>query len=122
MANRVQPNDVKDIMTTSQTDTQIDNWIDIANAIVNRYAAQCSTVTAAQLVKIEQLMAAHLIASTVERDKSVTQRSFGDSSETYAFTTGEGLKMSPYGIQILMLDPCGIIGNMTKPKALGRVL
>lgn len=124
MAQRVQVNDVKDILDTGLSDTKIQNWIDIATLLIDQYASTCTTISAAILEKMEALLTAHLIASTAERDRhSVTSRRFGNSAATYGSAmTSEGLNGSPYGQQLKMLDSCGGLISLGKNRARSRLL
>lgn len=113
----VDADDVRSIITTALTDTQIDSWIEIASNIITRYSAQCTRASEATLTLMEKLLTAHLIVSIVDRSKAVSSRSFGDSSETYMAMSGEGIKATPYGQQLIMLDPCGILVDFDKRRA-----
>lgn len=115
--SRVTPAEVKEILETDLTDPQIQSWIDIASKVIDRYAAQCALADSDTLAMLEKLLTAHYISAVVERDKSLTARSFGDSSESYMAVSGEGLKASPYGQQMLALDPCGILIDFGKRRA-----
>lgn len=122
MAIRVDADAVRGVITTSLTDAQIDNWIAIASNVIDRYSLICTAAPDATLVLLEKLLTAHYISATVDRSKSVTQKSFGDSSESYMSASGEGLKATPYGQQLLMLDPCGLLMDFTKKRAFSRLL
>lgn len=119
---RVSVADVREILTTNLTDPQIQSWIDIASPVIDRYAAICTIASDSILFNLELLLTAHFITATVDRSKTVTSRSFGDSSESYMANGGEGLMATPYGQQLTMLDPCGVIGDLTKPRAYSKLL
>jgi hypothetical protein len=119
---RVSVADVRAVLETSLTDAQVTTWIDIASNVIDRYATICTSASDATLAILEKLLTAHYIVATVDRSKTVTSRSFGDSSESYMSAGGEGLKASPYGQQLLMADPCGRLQDFTKPSAYSRLL
>lgn len=120
--SRTTPTEVKEILATGLSDAQVQSWIDIASNVIDRYAAQCSSASAATLEVLEQLLTAHYITATVERTKALTSRSFGDSQESYMSVGGEGLKATPYGQQLLMVDPCGLLVDFTKQRAMSKLL
>ena len=119
---RVSVADVRGILTTNLTDPQIQAWIDIASSVIDRYATICTTAGDSVLFNLELLLTAHYITAIADRSKTVTSRSFGDSSESYMASGGEGLKASPYGQQLVMLDPCGVMEDLTKPRAYSKLL
>ena len=119
---RVGVADVRAVLETSLTDAQITTWIDIASTLIDRYAAVCLSAGDTTLAILEKLLTAHFITSTVDRSKSVTSRSFGDSSESYMSVAGEGFKATTYGQQMLMLDHCGVLVDLTKPRAYSKLL
>src|SRR6056297_3534780 len=120
--SRTVPADVQQILTTSLTEPQIQSWIDIASNVIDRYAVQCTSAGDTTLALLEKLLTAHYITATVERTKALTSRSFGDSQESYMAVGGEGLKATPYGQQLLMVDPCGLLIDFTKQRAMSKLL
>jgi len=114
---RATVSDVREILSTALTDPEVAAWIDIASAVIDSYSLQCKKAGTSLLLIMEKLLAAHYISATVDRSGSVTQRSIGDASETYMSMSGEGIKATTYGQQLLMLDPCGVLVDMGKRRA-----
>jgi hypothetical protein len=77
----------------------------------------------ARYTSIVKWVAAHLIASRGGAEGTLTQRTLGDASETYAkAVVGSFLKGSPYGQQALALDTNGCLVNLGKQRATFKVL
>lgn len=116
---------VRAVINTPLSDEQIIAWIGVASSIVNQYATRCSLAGCDLITTIETLMTAHLIAMMGVSGAGggfLQSRTIGTSSETYRAYTGAGLNGSPYGFQLQMLDPCGVIGTIGQPVAKGCVL
>jgi hypothetical protein len=111
---------VRDIITTTLTDPQIEAIIADAALLVEDCASGWSDARYTSIVK---WVAAHMIASRGGSEGMLTQRTLGDASETYAkATAGEMLKGSSYGQQALMLDTNGCLINLGKRRASFKVL
>jgi len=107
--------EVREIITTSLTDPQVQIYIDIANLLVTENVT-CG-LSAATLEEIERQLAAHLISLIPDSGANampVTKETLGDASVTYANIWGKGLESTSYGKTALMLDSCGGLANMSK--------
>ena len=102
---RVIDAEVKQIIDTS-IDT--DPFIQAANLIVtNRLGSAGLDDTL--LKEIERWFAAHLVAIREPQVKSVKA---GDSQDTYFVgKEGKGLEATPYGQQVKVLDPTGLMAT-----------
>jgi len=107
---RTTPVEVKEIIDTSLTDSQITAYIGIANTIVTNNVT-CG-LAASALEEIERWLTAHLISITQERQ--VKKEKLGEAELTYAGEYGTGLKSTSYGQTVLMLDTCGGLANLGK--------
>jgi hypothetical protein len=67
------------------------------------------------LADLEVWLSAHMIASTILRMTS--EEALGDASVKYAGKWGEGLKSTPYGQMVLILDTTGLLAAAEKRKA-----
>jgi len=109
MALRVIPSEVKEIITTELTD--LDAFIAAANTIVedNLVGKGLST---ARLKEIERWLAAHFTAMK-EDSARVVEEEVRESRNRYGENTrgvlGEGLKLTRYGQQAMVLDTTGAL-------------
>ena len=113
MATRTTPAEVKEIYPTSMTDAAVQIYINVANIIVT--ANITCGLSAAILEEIERWLAAHLIASTQER-QTKSER-LAEAEVVFTGEYGPGLKSTTYGQTAMMLDTCGGLASMGK-KAL----
>ena len=119
MANRVIAEDVIKILDTNLADTNVENYITVANLMVdpNLIGKGLSDVV---LTEIEKWVSAHLIKSTKERQPQEIE--IGDAREKYGSfgkygSIGEGLATTSYGQIATLLDTSGTLENMSKEKA-----
>lgn len=107
MPQRVTDLDVKAIMDTEVNTTP---FIVAASLQVDHYAPLAGWSTA--LAKeIERWWAAHNVCA---RDPRFAQIKTEGDAFTYAMgKLGEGLKSTPYGQQVLAMDPSGILAQAT---------
>jgi len=99
--SRAKISDVKNVLpeSSSLTDPQILQSIDAATCMVDQIATGCAAhLSDACLAQIETYLAAHY-AAAVENTLSMASQKDGccDSSVTYGFKFGEGIKGTPYG-------------------------
>lgn len=93
----------------------------IAEGCISSYSDERQTA-------IIKWVACHLIASTNGASGtgsgSVTSSKLGDASESYAKSalTGEGLKATHYGQQVLLLDTNGCLARKGRPPATVQVI
>jgi hypothetical protein len=113
---RTTATEVKQVITTTLTDTQIDIWIDIANKIVT--ATVTCGLGAATLEEIERQLTAHYIAllpGSGSGAMPVKKEKVGEAEVTYADVfSGKGLETTIYGKAALALDTCGGLANASK--------
>ena len=83
--------------STQLTDPQIQAAIDTAHCMIVELEL-CCTYTSERLTKIETYLAAHFAAGT-ENSLTITSENDGcsDSSVSYGFKFGEGIKGTPFG-------------------------
>lgn len=110
---RVKPGDVRKIIDTNRIDEQLQPLIDTASILVDKLLANAG-YGEDLLTTIELWLSAHFIAV---RDPRPTSKSIGDKSSAYHGQTGiEGLKQTPYGTQVMMLDYRGILSSAAAAK------
>lgn len=106
---RTTPEEVKDITTLEVDVSRIAPFITLANLMVTEDLATVG-YTDERLGLIETWLSAHLVKSTISRDKE--SQSLGDGSTvTFQGETGLDLDSTPYGQQVKMLDPSGILAK-----------
>jgi len=115
MSNRTTALEVKQILDTTLSDNTVKVFITTASTIVSDTLGSDTTLSAAQLKEIEKWLAAHLIASTRERQGS--REKVGDADVTYQGKTGMGLNATMYGQQCLMLDSTGKLAQKLGKKS-----
>lgn len=103
---------------TQLTDAQIQAAIDAATCVVDQAAASCAShLTDECLRQVEIYLSAHF-ASVTENTLSTSTEKDGcaDSSVTYGFVFGEGVKGTPFGQMANTLSG-GCIAELDKPRA-----
>jgi len=118
MANRVTGDEVKEIIGTSLTASEIAPMITAANILVT---ARCASAgySIAELKEIERWLAAHFVTAR-DRSTSLSSKTIGEASETYSqsqASSSYALGSSPYGQQALLLDYLGCLTTLGKQKA-----
>lgn len=98
---RVKVADVREVLPafTTLQDPQIKSAIDAATCSVDQIAAGCASDLNDQCLKqVEKYLSAHYAAAT-ENTLTLSSESDGcsDSSATYGFKFGEGIKGTPFG-------------------------
>lgn len=113
---RTTEEEVLEIMSTNLTAAQIIPFLSTANAIVTaRLASATPALSDTILAEIEKQLAAHL-ASVKSRTPFISE-SIGDASGTFGYKGGEGLKATPYGEMVLLLDTTGALLEAGKTYA-----
>ena len=107
---------VKEIISTTLTDAQINAFLNMAYALsipIQGELGDCGgTTTTCAIIK---LLAAHLIST---RDRRVKSKSVGGEwSVTYMGESGLGLDATMYGQQAKVLDCSGILATAGMKKA-----
>jgi len=109
----VTPTEVKAILTTTLSDSDIQAFIDGATAVVDQ--SSVSTTLATTLVKeITRWLAAHMIAST--REQQLSSAGAGSAKAVFQGVTGMGLDSTMYGQHVKVLDSTGILASLGKTK------
>jgi len=116
MAVRVTAEDVTDIMTNVTAEaTVIEIFITMANQVVNRVFSGDTTMGATSLKEIERFLAAHYLASTLERMGDNVK--IGEAQIKYTGQYGQNLSSTPYGQAVLTMDTTGKMANIGKRVA-----
>jgi hypothetical protein len=110
MAYRVTSAEVLEIMDT--TLTEVTAFITVANLIVTDKLG-AKGLSDDLMKEIERWLSAHF--ATI-KDPSSTEDKIGSSTQKKLslFLSGEGLKGTKYGQQVLLLDPTGTLVNIGK--------
>lgn len=98
---------VKQILTTSLTDTVVEAYIDDASAMVDEVFEDDTDIGSTLLTAIEKWLTAHMIASTQERFGK--EEGAGGAYIKYTGVYGEGLRSTPYGQMVMNLDTTGLM-------------
>lgn len=114
MANRVEPNEVRDIITTSRTDLQ--PFIMAANLLITDILGS-SDLSTAQLKEIERWLAAHFVSISDGGSGEVIEKEVGETRIKYAVVMGKNLGNTRYGQQALFLDTTGLLSKVGKSRA-----
>lgn len=113
MAARVTATEVKEIMTGCTTsDTIVEVYIGAATLLIDSRFASDTVLSDDQLKELERWLTAHMIASVDFRTTS--EEKVGEASVKYTGKWGEGLKSTPYGQMVLLLDVTGKIAKAGK--------
>jgi hypothetical protein len=117
MANRTTAAEVDQIMDleSSVTDTTIERYITMANALVDELLGTDTSLSSTLKQEIECNLAAHFIASTIARMGAVER--LGEARVDYTGKWGEGLKSTPYGQNVLLLDTTGKMAEGSQGRA-----
>ncbi len=113
MSARVTDAEVREIIDIDVSITNITPFITIANLLVTDKLSD-SGLSVEMLKEIERWLSAHFVAI---RDPRVKSESIGGISTSYRGTTGEGLKSTLYGQQVIMFDTTGTLANFGMKKA-----
>lgn len=118
MASRVTPEEVKEIVATSLTDSVIQVWIDGANSIVNANA-DCIGGDEALLTQVELYLSAHFVAMLDPKLRGfITKRKLEVFETTYSnpVTLKNIIDNTPYGTTANMLSN-GCLANASDKSA-----
>jgi hypothetical protein len=105
---KISVDDVKAIIETDLTDTDIQAYVDDAYDVITSIFSNDKPV-------LQRWLAAHLIATS--RERQIDKGAAGPASATYAGQTGMGLASTTYGQQALALDPTGKLAARLGRKA-----
>ena len=112
---RVTSAEVKELISTTETITA---HINAANVLVTEKLGGNATMTADHLKEIERWLAAHFVASSIERQAG--KEKIGATAVEYAgFNTSglQGLGLTTYGQQDIMLDTTGTLSQLGKRRS-----
>ena len=116
MANRIGPDELKEIIETELDDSVLEAFIGAANITVTEHLGDSTILSDAQKREVERWLAAHFLACTRERQAS--REGADKASITYQGETGMGLDSTHYGQIVKTLDATGILaGVVGKRKA-----
>ncbi len=113
MSIRVTAQEVQHLVTdVGIDDLDLKLFIEMANLIVEEDLVPATpTLSAARLTKIELMLAAHYVVVSDEKG-SLTSQTTGEATESYHRKTFEGLKMTRWGQQAIVLDITGTLADM----------
>lgn len=124
---RVSILEVKQIVTTSLSDTVVASLIEVASEVITIKLGSIAIMTSILLKEIERQLAAHLIsvrdASTTNQGGTITYEKVGETERRYAndlLLRNQGpitLSSTSYGQQAIILDISGTLANLGKRKA-----
>lgn len=107
-----------------KTNFDVDAFIATATLMVDETLVG-QGLSDARLIQIELWLAAHFVAVAEERGALLGSNK-GESEEEYGVKVGEGLNMTRFGQQALMLDTTGLLAeqgtNTSVKKAQYRVV
>lgn len=109
---RTSVTEVKKIIPTDMSDTDIQAYMDTATALVDAYLS--GSLPDALLVEIEKWITAHLMSTT--RLRQLKSGKAGPASATYFGEDGKGLGSSTYGQQAILLDSTGTLARQSEGR------
>lgn len=115
-AARVNAEQVRDIISTTLSESQINAFINTAHQVVEQ-RLNGKQIPEALLAEIELWLAAHFLSMRDPRKKQVK---VDDMAVTYQGETGVGLEATSYGQQAVALDPTGTLATARFKRAILR--
>lgn len=100
---------------TTLSDEYVSSILVTADLVLTKVFEYDNTLSTGLLAELQKYYAAHLIASTTAR--MATEEKVGDASISYAGKFSDGLKSTPYGQLLLLIDPTGLIARGGKISA-----
>ena len=119
MTNRATANEVLAIVATDKTD--IEPYIEAANQLVTELLSS-SGFSDDRLKEIERWLAAHFLSVSDTGGGAITEHETGDTRVRYQSVSGENLRNTSYGSQVLLLDTSGAFARLGMVKASFRVI
>ncbi|MCP4475387.1 MAG: hypothetical protein GY821_12645 [Gammaproteobacteria bacterium] len=111
---RITAEELKRLINTTE---DVGIQIDTANVLVTEKLGSDTTMSDNHLRLIELWLAAHFVATSVER-QGIKEKVGATEIEFSGFgATGLGLDQTSYGQQVKVLDTTGILANLGKRKA-----
>lgn len=111
---RVTATEVKEIISTSLSDSIVETFIDAANTVVSEIIGSDTTLSTTQKKEIERWLSAHLLACA--REQQPQSEKDGDASITYQGKTGMGLDSTYYGQTVKIIDTTGKLARSIGKK------
>jgi len=111
---RVTEEELRGVIKTSLTDDDIKRFIATANVVVDELLLG-EAYSANLLKQIELWLAAHFLAVRDPRTSSDTIPG-GPTLQYHGQTGIEGLKQTPYGTQVMILDHHGVLARAAQSK------
>lgn len=111
MPNRVTAAEVKVLILTSLSDTDVDQFIGTANVLVTEELAD-KGLSGARLKEIERYLSAHFVTMREESGGIIKTRT-GESWDDHGIKVGIGLLETRYGQQAVALDATGTLRRMS---------
>lgn len=122
MATRVTAPELKEIFETDLSDPQLRTFIGAANLVVNDRLSGRG-IASATLKEIERFVAAHMASVS---DPRVTKETIDTASATFEARvrsdSRQGLEMTFYGQQAMLLDPTGQLAQAGKRVASAKAM
>jgi len=115
---RISAEEAREIINTTLTSGRIETYILGAAEFIEN-ALSGKGLTEDHLKEIQRWMAAHLIATTSERQ--LQKAGAGPASATYFGVPGKGLEGSTYGQTVLNLDFTGTLAEMNENYKVARL-
>ena len=109
MACRVTPTEVIAIMDTELEASDVQPFVDMANALVNEHLVG-EGVSESLLGQIEKQLGAHYTAAF--KDRMPESQKLGDASIKFIGKFDMGLDLTPYGQMAKSMDPTGILADL----------
>lgn len=114
---QVTHDELKAIIDTDADDNSLDAAI--ATAIVTASSLE-DKLTKVRLFEVIRWLSAHFLAMKEERG-ALRQSETGSSEERYGGTMTQGLNLTRYGQQAILIDTTGILAAMALPKPKARL-
>lgn len=110
---RATVDEVKDIISTTLTDGQINAFINTSHQVVSQ-RLNGKGISEDTLKEIEVWLSAHYVCMRDPRKKQVK---VDDVAVTYQGETGTGFQSTSYGQQAIALDPTGTLASASLKRA-----
>lgn len=118
MAHRVISSEVKLIIDTDLTDSEISSFIETANMVVDEVLSDSTVLSTRQLKEIEKYLSAHFICV---REGQAMAEGADAGNITYTRQKGKGLESTSYGQTAMALDETGTLGAEVGKKDISIV-
>ena len=115
MANRVTGTQVKTVIITVKTASEVENFIPSANELVTEVLSGAG-FSSTRLALIEKWLSAHFVAID-DASARIAEEEIDDVRNKYEGKTGMRLNFTRYGQQVLLLDTSGSFADLGKGPA-----